>query len=412
MIGIPSIELFAGAGGLAIGTARAGFRHHVVLEWDRNSCDTLRHNSSILHGPKASWQVVEGDVSTYDFRKHRGEVEFVSGGPPCQPFSLGGKHLGHADDRNMFPHAVRAIREIQPSAFIFENVKGLLRKGFANYYNYIIQQLQHPHLVRRGDESWENHLARLERATTGGRTRQPKYNVVYRLLNAADYGVPQHRWRVLIVGVRSDLNLEFNFPDHGTHEEDALLHSQWVSGEYWDRHRIPASRRPECPPRLMKRVERLRHVLPSMMLRPWLTVRDAISDLPKIGVGKRSSKIANHFLNPGARSYPGHTGSPMDEPAKALKAGDHGVPGGENTLRLPSGEVRYFSVRECARIQTFPDNWVFSGSWTETMRQLGNAVPVTMAEVVARRLYELLYARRTEARREVGVSRNARLSSR
>jgi DNA (cytosine-5)-methyltransferase 1 len=410
--GIPSIELFAGAGGLAIGTARAGFQHRVVLEWDRNSCDTLRLNASAPHGARSAWRVIEGDVSTYDFQQHAGQVEFVSGGPPCQPFSLGGKHLGHADERNMFPHAVRAIREIQPSAFIFENVKGLLRKGFANYYNYIIQQLQHPHLVRRGDESWENHLSRLERASTGGRARQPQYNVVYRLLNAADYGVPQHRWRVLIVGVRADLNLEFSFPDHGTHEEDALLYSQWVTGEYWERHRIPSRQRPECPPKLRKRIERLGCLFPGMMLKPWLTVRDAICDLPKIAVGKRSSKIPNHFLNPGARSYPGHTGSPLDEPAKALKAGDHGVPGGENTLRLASGEVRYFSVRECARIQTFPDNWVFSGSWTESMRQLGNAVPVKLAEVVASRLHELLNARRTEVMREAGSRRNGRVSSR
>jgi len=95
---------------------------------------------------------------------------------------------------------------------------------------------------------------------------------------------------------------------------------------------------------------------------------------------------ANHFLNPGARVYAGHNGSPLDLPAKALKAGDHGVPGGENTLRFADGTVRYFSVRECARIQTFPDDWVFEGSWTESMRQLGNAVPVVLSNVVAREL--------------------------
>ena len=127
-----------------------------------------------------------------------------------------------------------------------------------------------------------------------------------------------------------------------------------------------------------------------MLGQPWRTVRDAISDLPKIAVGNTSSKVANHFLNPGARSYPGHNGSPLDEPAKTLKAGDHGVPGGENTLRLEDGSVRYFSVRECARLQTFPDDWILEGSWTESMRQLGNAVPLELAAIVANRLGRLL----------------------
>jgi DNA (cytosine-5)-methyltransferase 1 len=89
-------------------------------------------------------------------------------------------------------------------------------------------------------------------------------------------------------------------------------------------------------------------------------------------------------LQPGARIYPGHNGSPLDEPAKTLKAGDHGVPGGENMLRYPNGDVRYFSVRECCRLQAFPDEYVFEGSWTENMRQLGNAVPVKLGEVVLR----------------------------
>ncbi len=130
--------------------------------------------------------------------------------------------------------------------------------------------------------------------------------------------------------------------------------------------------------------------MPSMLGRPWRTVRDTIADLPRIRPGETSSKVNNHFLNRGARSYAGHTGSPWDEPAKALKAGDHGVPGGENTLRLDDGSVRYFSVRECGRLQTFPDDWTFEGSWTESMRQLGNAVPVLLAEVVAKRLAEVL----------------------
>lgn len=129
-----SIELFAGAGGLAMATAKAGFDHEAVLEWDENACATIRRNKANGVSHVRDWKVVQGDVSEYDFRHHSGSVEFVSGGPPCQPFSIGGKHRGVDDARNMFPHPVRAVREIQPKAFLFENVKGLLRKSFANYY--------------------------------------------------------------------------------------------------------------------------------------------------------------------------------------------------------------------------------------------------------------------------------------
>lgn len=389
---VKSLELFAGAGGLALGTAKAGFNHVAVFDWDRNACRTLRRNKAegVFH--VRDWEIVEIDVRSYDFQSFAGKVDVVCGGPPCQPFSIGGRHLGHHDERNMFPEAVRVVRDVRPAAFIFENVKGLLRRSFANYYNYIIHQLRLPEVTARGDEEWTDHLARLERLHTGGRHGGLKYNVVYQILNAANYGVPQRRERVFIVGVRADLGIEFSFP-RATHTEEALLYQKWVSGEYWDRHGIPKKKRTAVPTRLRKRVEGLRDIWPQTLAQPWQTVRDAISDLPRMGVGETSSRIANHFLNPGARRYVGHTGSNLDEPAKTLKAGDHGVPGGENTIVLDDGSIRYFSVRECARLQTFPDQWVFEGSWTESMRQLGNAVPVLLAEVVAANLGRLLNLR-------------------
>ena len=384
-----SLELFAGAGGLAIATANAGFEHEALVEWDHDACETLRFNATEGAGHAGNWKIIEGDVSRYDFKQHDGRVEFISGGPPCQPFSLGGKHLGQKDERNMFPHAVRAVREIRPKAFIFENVKGLLRENFVNYYTYILRQLEFPEVTPKGDEEWSDHLARLEKLHTSGKHKGLHYKIVHRLLNAADYGVPQQRWRVLIVGVRSDLGVEFSFPDP-THSRDGLLFSQWVSGEYWDLHRVAKKSRPAMPPEVSRAVARLTPLYPELLLQPWRTVRDAIHDLPQVPLGEACTITHNHYLHIGAKSYPGHTGSPIDEPAKALKAGDHGVPGGENTLRLPDGFVRYFSVRECARIQTFPDQWVLSGSWTESMRQLGNAVPVQLGEVVAGRLKETL----------------------
>ncbi len=385
MAGLTSIELFVGAGGLALGTAAAGFKHEKLVEWDDNAAATILRNKANGFGPAKHWDLFHGDIRHFDFRPFKDKIDVVTGGPPCQPFSLGGKHGAHEDDRDMFPEAIRAVRDIRPKAFIFENVKGLLRSSFSNYFNYIIQRLRYPTMRRVGDQDWMDHLAELDRVHTSGKFGGLKYNVVRQLLNAADYGVPQRRERVIIVGIRSDLGAEFSYPEP-THEENALIYSKWVSGDYWDLHGISKGRRPLPTPAEQNRASKLRNYSPDLMLLPWLTVRDTISDLPKIGPGQTSSKIANHFLNPGARSYAGHNGSPWDEPAKTLKAGDHGVPGGENTLRFEDGSVRYFSVRECARLQTFPDEWYFEGSWTETMRQLGNAVPVKLIATVAKKL--------------------------
>lgn len=380
-----SIELFSGAGGLALGLARAGCEHELLLEWNHDACDTLRANKRRRIKFVRDWNIVEGDVRQFDFSAYQ-NVELLAGGVPCQPFSLGGKHRGHKDDRDMFPEFVRAVATIRPKAFIIENVKGLLRRTFADYFEYVLLYLSHPAITRRPSQSWRDHRAELECLHTAGCTTPVDYNVVFQLLNAADYGVPQRRERVFIVGVRSDLKAQFSFPEP-THSQDALLRQEWLTGEYWERHGVTRKRRPEIDARLATKIERLRsETLFADELLPWRTVRDAISDLPALRPGMTDKDDPNHFQNPGARSYAGHTGSPLDEPAKTLKAGDHGVPGGENTLSLSNGEVRYFTVRECARLQTFPDEFRVVGSWTESMRQLGNAVPVQLANVVAQRL--------------------------
>lgn len=373
-----AIELFAGAGGLGIGIAEAGFKTVEIVEWDKWCCDTISQNRAAGVQPVASWpEPTAADVRSINFGRWEGKLELISGGPPCQPFSLGGRHRAFDDNRDMWPEAVRAIREAKPRAFVFENVKGLTRASFLNYFSYIKLQLEFPEIVKKPDELWQLHLARLEQHHLSGARQGLNYRVIAEVLNAANYGVPQKRERVVFVGLRDDLNLVWSFPKV-THSADALLWEQCRDWRYWDRHHVPiVDRSIDC--RLENRAMRLQQK-PSE--KPWKTVRDALIGLGD-PVDNESSEFLNHRLQNGARSYPGHTGSPLDEPAKTLKAGVHGVPGGENMLRLPDGTVRYFSVRESARLQTFPDNYEFRGAWSEAMRQLGNAVPVQLANVIA-----------------------------
>lgn len=374
------IELFAGAGGLGMGVSKAGFKPVQIVEWDRWCCDTINENRRAGTSKLVSaWpEPLHGDVRAVDFRSHEGKLALVTGGPPCQPFSLGGKHRAYDDRRDMWPEAVRAVREARPKAFIFENVKGLTRASFATYLSYIQLQLHHPGLVRRQEEDWRSHYGRLQQHHTSGGEVEPEYKVLYKVLNAADFGVPQKRERVVFVGFRADLGIGWQFPEE-THSLDALLWDIYRTGEYWDRHRVPFLHR-DVDARLEARAERL---VSRPTTNAWQTVRDGLKGLPD----PRSAEVRdlkNHRYQPGARSYRGHTGSPLDLPAKALKAGVHGVPGGENMLRLHDGSVRYFTVRESARLQTFPDEYELHGSWTEAMRQLGNAVPVRLAEVIAK----------------------------
>lgn len=382
-----AVELFVGAGGLGMAVSKAGFNPKLVVDWDQWACDTIRENKKAGLQPFASWPLIQGDVRQLKFSDVEGTIDIVTGGPPCQPFSMGGLHRAYLDERDMFPQAIRAVRELRPRAFVFENVKGLTRATFANYLEYIRLQLRHPDLIAKSRETWHDHLMRLEDYETKGKFKGLQYNVVMRVLNAANFGVPQKRERVLIVGFRSDTGVEWHFPEH-THSQDALLWSQWQTDEYWDRHKVTKRNRPKDlagKARAMKL-----HEQPTGL--PWLTVRDAIEDLPDPEQHPllAAARFPDHRFQPGARSYAGHTGSPLDEPAKTLKAGVHGVPGGENMLRRPDGSVRYFTIRESARLQTFPDEMIFHGSWSETMRQLGNAVPTKLAHVVVQKVRDSL----------------------
>jgi DNA (cytosine-5)-methyltransferase 1 len=387
-----------------MGVGLAGFEPMAVVEWDKWACDTIRENQQRGFPLVKSWPLVEGDVRDFDLANIPEGIDLVAGGPPCQPFSMGGKHMAFNDDRDMFPATIETVRRLKPRAFIVENVKGLTRIAFANYYQYILLQLEFPDVTVRRGESWKDHYKRLQAEKASGRLHSGSflaYNVLPTVVNAADYGVPQKRERVFIVGFRDDLGIEWSFPRE-SHSRDALLYSQWVTGEYWDRHEISERRRPQLPESWAPRVDRLREFW-APRERPWETVRDALEGLP-VPSNSKGNGYTDHRLQPGARVYPGHTGSPLDQPAKTLKAGDHGVPGGENMMVMDSGEVRYFTVRESARLQTFPDGFIFHGSWTEVMRQLGNAVPVSLAQIVASSVAEKLVEADTDAlRRRMGA---------
>jgi len=355
---LKSVELFSGCGGLALGLARAGFKHEFLVEWDEEAVQTLQNNRRIGLEHIRDWTVALKDAQQVDWTSFHGKIDLVAGGPPCQPFSIGGRHRGHEDDRDMWPEAIRAVNEVWPSAFLFENVRGLARPAFGEYFAWIQAALRRPHINRRKGETHEEHYFRLEQSRS-------VYDVVTMKVNAADFGAPQKRHRVIIAGLRRDLGVQFSLPQPRRSRE-RLVWEQSVTGEYWSRHRI---RRPQSP-----------STVPSSILptephgAAWVTVRDALK-----GLGEPNGR-RNHVRQEGARRYIGHTGSPLDEPAKALKAGDHGVPGGENMMVSDDGSVRYFTVREAARLQGLPDDYVFDCTWSDAMRQLGNAVPTQMSE--------------------------------
>ncbi len=371
-----------------LGISRAGFRHEAIVEKNDDAMNTLLMNHGNGEHISKHSKLHRMDVRNFRYDPFEGSITLLAGGPPCQPFSQAGKHRGHRDERNMFPEVLRAVREMKPKVILIENVRGLVRETFSDYFDYILLSLRFPFIGPSQDESWKDHFRRLSRFQKRGRIYGVTYEIQHKVMNAADYGVPQKRERLFIVGIRQDLNLNWSFPSP-SHSLDKLIWDQWVTREYWVRHGFSKRGAPEPPKVFAKRIERLlKSGEPSTIA--WRTVRDAFVDLPPPHQRLTPSSIPNHEFYPGARSYPGHTGSTFDSPAKTLKAGDHGVPGGENMLALPDGSVRYFTIRECARLQTFPDDYFFSGAWCASVRQIGNAVPVDFAFSVANSLAQKL----------------------
>jgi DNA (cytosine-5)-methyltransferase 1 len=269
-------------------------------------------------------------------------------------------------------------------------VKGLLRKTFSAYFKYIILRLTYPGFPTKVNSDWQQNLDELQNINQFSYTGI-KYDVQFKLINAANYGVPQTRERVLIMGIRSDLNCCWLFPPE-THSVDRLFWDMHITEQYWEQHKILKSERPLVDQSVKDRISRMKKkygmIAPNSL--PWQTVRDALGTLPD---PISNHGMIDHIFRDGARIYPGHTGSILDLPAKTIKAGDHGVPGGENMIRFPDGTVRYLTIFEAKRLQTFPDNFVVKGGWGESMRQIGNAVPVLLAEIIGQGLMKSLNSR-------------------
>ena len=303
------VEICAGAGGQALGLAMAGFVHVALVEYEQDYCKVLKDN-------RPEWNVICGDVHDFDGLPYRG-VDLLAGGVPCPPFSIAGKQLGHEDERDLFPEAIRLIREIRPRAVMLENVRGFLDSGFEEYRQHIFTSIQ--------ELGYVTHI---------------------KLLNASDYGVPQLRPRVVIIGIRRDQDGAFEYPQErpntapsvGNTLYDLMAKNGWKGAKKW------ASGANKIAPTLVGGSKK--HGGPD------LGPTRARSAWAELGVDGRG--IAN----------------------EAPEEDFEGMP------RLTS--------RMMARIQGFPDTWTFGNKKTIACRMIGNAFPPPVAQAVGEKIKECL----------------------
>ena len=299
------LELCAGAGGQALGLEQAGFEHTALIEIDADACRTLRHN-------RPDWNVIQGDVTAFDAKPYRG-VDLVAAGLPCPPFSVAGKQRGEEDERNLFPAAFRIVQEVQPRAVMIENVRGLLDARFGYYRELIVERL----------------------SALGYETR-------FQLLNASDFGVPQNRPRVFIVGLRPEHAAAFSVPEKKPLE---------------------------------------------------ISVGDALYSLMKSDGwrGAKDWRKAAAGIAPAIVGGSKKHGGPDLGPTRARAAwAKLGVDGRGLTLKAPSKDFVGFprlTVAMAGKIQGFPDDWTFTGGKTAAYRQAGNALPPPLAFAVAQAIH-------------------------
>ncbi len=322
-----SIELFAGAGGLALGIEQSGFEHIGLVEFDKSAANTLTTN-------RPEWNVLCEDIELVaqrdlekEFNIKKGELDLLSGGAPCQSFSYAGKRLGLEDTRGtMFYHYATFLHKLQPKMFLFENVRGLLTLDGGKTYQTILDIFE-----------------------------QEGYSTQYQVLNAWDYGVPQKRERLITIGIRNDLcdKISFSFPT--PHKYKPLIKDI----------KLDTNPGPEECARYSKYKEKIFALVP-----PGGYWRDI------------DPTIAKEYMKTCWEMGGGRTGIlrriGLNEPSLTVLTN----PGMKQTDRCHPNEVRPFSYRENARIQTFPEEWVFCGKLSEKYKQVGNAVPVNLAKEI------------------------------
>ena len=194
-----ALDLFTGAGGLALGLSKAGFDQAVLVEWDSYACATILENVDRRIPNTDKWQLLKCNVADVDYSTTTDEIDLLSAGVPCQPFSVAGKGRAHQDRRDMFCEVVRAARDLKPKAILIENVKGLLRPRFRDYLDYLLLAIASPSLAWVHREDWEHRLGILSGKLPAGAAKDERYTVYVHGVNAADFGVPQWRERVFIV---------------------------------------------------------------------------------------------------------------------------------------------------------------------------------------------------------------------
>lgn len=328
-----TIELFAGAGGLALGVEKAGFETIGLVEFDRDACDTLKKN-------RPNWNVICDDianVSSQDlecvFGVSKGELDLLSGGAPCQAFSYAGKRLGLEDARGtLFYHYAVFLEKLQPKMFLFENVRGLLTHDNGKTYGLMLQIFE-----------------------------DAGYEIKREVLNAWDYGVAQKRERLMTIGIRKDLvdKISYEFPK--PHQYKPVLKDVLQN-------------------------------VPDSIGVPYGENKRKIFELVPPGGYWRDidPQIAKEYMKTCWNMEGGRTGilrrMSMDEPSLTVLTS----PSQKQTERCHPVEARPFTVRENARCQSFPDDWEFCGSVMSQYKQVGNAVPVNLAYEVARKIYEAL----------------------
>lgn len=328
-----SIELFAGGGGLALGMEMAGFHHIMLNELDHSACETLKYN-------RPNWNVIEGDVHDLDFTQYRGKVDFISGGFPCQAFSYAGEKRGFEDARGtLFFELARAVKEAQPKVFMGENVKGLFTHDNGRTLQVIKDVIK----------------------DIGYTLVEPE------ILKSIFYQVPQKRERLILVAIRNDLAGMVNFRYPEPYERVMTMRDALYKGILYDCD-VPMSEGQKYPQRK----------------------KEIMSMVPEGGNWRDLPEdIQKEYLKGSINLDGGKTGIArrlsMDEPSLTLTC----APAMKQTERCHPYETRPLTVREYARIQTFPDDWKFIGKLDSQYKQIGNAVPVNLAYAIGRSLIRL-----------------------